>query len=314
MLAPLARHRPRTTPVPLPRTPAASPARLGHSARHCSLRVAHLRPGLAPAALARVLHAIARSGPLESSISVPPRRELRPSAAWFACRSRVCSMPSTRPRSARANSSEPLCRQSFAILLRPSPAPSPGTVSVLQRHHAPLLGSAGAHVLSPALSPHQPSHPRALRLLLLRHQPAWARLPAARIALARPGPPSPGLRAATARAPAPCRSSRASSRRTGPCARARALPRRAVRPRPQRPAPLGPRVTPARLRSPNRVESRRAAWARVGPGMLRRRLGQGRPWAPPAPPAVACVEERKGKSRRRTQEEVPPSKEEERRQ
>jgi hypothetical protein len=157
MLAPLARHHPRTTPVPLPRTPAASPARLDHFARHCSLRVARLHPGLAPAALARVLHAIARSGSLASSISVPPRCELCPSAAWFACRSRVCSTPSTRPCSALANRSEPLCRQSFAILLRPSPAPSPGTVSVLQRHHAPLLGSAGALVLSPALGPLQPS-------------------------------------------------------------------------------------------------------------------------------------------------------------
>jgi hypothetical protein len=60
-----------TTPVPLPCTPAASPACLGHFARHCSLRAARLRPGLAPAALARVLHAIALSGPLASSISVP---------------------------------------------------------------------------------------------------------------------------------------------------------------------------------------------------------------------------------------------------
>jgi hypothetical protein len=56
--------------MPPPRTPAASPARLGHSARHCPLRVARLRPGLAPAALTRVLHTIARSGPLTSSISV----------------------------------------------------------------------------------------------------------------------------------------------------------------------------------------------------------------------------------------------------
>jgi hypothetical protein len=71
MLAPLARHRPRTTPVPPPRTPAASPAGLGHSACHYSLRAACLRPGLAPAALARVLHAIACSGPLASSASVP---------------------------------------------------------------------------------------------------------------------------------------------------------------------------------------------------------------------------------------------------
>jgi hypothetical protein len=78
------------------------------------------------------------------SARVPPRRELRPSAAWFACRSRVCSTPPTRPCSARANRSEPLCRQPFAILLRPSPASSPGSVSVLQHHHAPLLGSAGS--------------------------------------------------------------------------------------------------------------------------------------------------------------------------
>jgi hypothetical protein len=206
MLAPLARHRPRTIPVPLPRMPAASPVRLGHSARHCSLRVARLHPGLAPAALARVLHAIARSGSLASSISVPPRCEPRPSAAWFACRSRVCSTPSIRPRNALTNHSEPLGRQSFTILLRPSPAPSPGTVSVLQRHRAPLLGSAGARVLSPALGPLQPSRPRARHPLPARpHSPepaapcldlpiraiaAWARLQLLR----RQGPTSSDAR------------------------------------------------------------------------------------------------------------------------
>jgi hypothetical protein len=123
MLAPLARHRPRTTPVPLPRTPAASPARLGHSARHCSLRATRLRPGLAPTALARVLHAIARSGSLASSISVPPRCEPRPSAAWFACRSRISVTPPARAAStpvlARSCSRAPPAMH-MLLLLRPS--------------------------------------------------------------------------------------------------------------------------------------------------------------------------------------------------
>jgi hypothetical protein len=102
-----------------------------------------------------------------SSARTLPHRELRSSAAWLACRSRVCSTPPARPRSACANRSEPLRRQSLAALVRPSPAPSPGAVSVLQRHHALLLASAGARALSPAPGPHQPSRPRALRPLAL---------------------------------------------------------------------------------------------------------------------------------------------------
>jgi hypothetical protein len=43
------------------RAAAAPPARLGHSAHHCSLRAARFRPGSAPAALARVPHATACS-------------------------------------------------------------------------------------------------------------------------------------------------------------------------------------------------------------------------------------------------------------
>jgi hypothetical protein len=146
--------RRRACLLPHPRA-WATPRVIAHSGLLASARVSHL---LRSHASCTPLLARGRSHPVHpcrnrtlphrfSSARVPPRRELRPSAAWFACRSRVCSTPPTRSRSARANRSKSLCHQSFAILLRPSPAPSPGTVSVLQRHHAPLLGSAGARVL-----------------------------------------------------------------------------------------------------------------------------------------------------------------------
>jgi hypothetical protein len=73
-------HRLRIAPVPPPRTPAASPARLGHSARHCSLRAARLRPSLAPAALARVLHAACSRRPAHA-LRKPPT----PASASSCC-------------------------------------------------------------------------------------------------------------------------------------------------------------------------------------------------------------------------------------
>jgi hypothetical protein len=249
----------------------ATPRVTAHSGLLASARVSHL---LRSHASCTPLLAQGRSHPAYpcrnrtqpqrfSSARVPPRRELRPSAAWFACRSRVCSTPPTRPRSARASRSEPLCRQSFAILLRPSPAPSPGTVSVLQRHHAPLLGSASARLLSPALGPHQPSHPRALRLLLLRHQPARATVRTRR---------SPPLR--------PTRTSPAAARtwpsRTRPtCRSGPAAPRACIS------SPALPGARPSLTSS---------AWGRARPERSRP-LAQAPPRLLPCPPwatAVAC--------------------------
>jgi hypothetical protein len=211
----LCRRRARLLPHP---RAWATPRVTTHSGLLASARFSHL---LRSHACCTPLLARGRSHPAHpchnrtlphrfSSARVPPHRELRPSAAWFACRSRFCSTPPTRPRSARTNRSEPLCRQSFAILLRPSPAPSPSTVSVLQLHHAPLLGSAGARVLSPALGPHQPSHPAPPYTPQLpapaRRSPAPGRTragPDPRAAgtalshcrLLGPGPPAAGFRA-----------------------------------------------------------------------------------------------------------------------
>jgi hypothetical protein len=55
-----------------------------------------------------------------SSARALPRRELCSSAAWLACRSRVCSTPPACPRSARVSRCEFLRCQSLAARLRPT--------------------------------------------------------------------------------------------------------------------------------------------------------------------------------------------------
>jgi hypothetical protein len=115
--APAARiHAP--APTLLRRARADPPARLGHSARHCSLRAACLRTVPAPAALARMPHAWPTSAPepARSSSKPPPHQASN-------CRPRLLPRspaPASLAACASANSRTP------AELLRPTPAPAPG--------------------------------------------------------------------------------------------------------------------------------------------------------------------------------------------
>jgi hypothetical protein len=149
-----------------------------------------------------------------SSARALPRRELRSSAAWLACRSRVCSTPPACPRSARVSRCEFLRCQSLAARLRPNPAhPTPAPA----RLRRALLYAVAAHTALPARAP---THARATRaspaarapLVSSRASSLRPRSPAQLTPLARAAPAlprwRPQLRAPTppvrARPPARC--------------------------------------------------------------------------------------------------------------
>jgi hypothetical protein len=172
----LCRRRARLLPHP----------RLGHSARHCSLRAACLRPGFAPAALARVLHAIACSGPLASSASVP-----QPHAATPVL---FCSRAATP----RASPQRRLVRVPPTHLLYASHTPA-------QRSRQPQRAP-----VPPVLCHFPPSKPGAVHWYCLRAPMppcavAWLCWRLRAVACARPTPAGPPPRAALAPAAPPAR-------------------------------------------------------------------------------------------------------------
>jgi hypothetical protein len=99
-----------------------------------------------------------------SSARALPCREVRSSAAWLVCCSRVCSTPPARPRSARVCRCEFLRCQSLAARLRPNPAPSPSAASVLQRRSS----CSCVALLTPALDPVPAAPPPATALFWRR--------------------------------------------------------------------------------------------------------------------------------------------------
>jgi hypothetical protein len=85
-----------------------------------------------------------------SSACALPRRKLRSSAAWLACRSRICSTSPACPCSAHVSRCEFLCCQSLAACLCPNPAhPTPAPA----RLRRALLCAAAAHTAPPARAP-----------------------------------------------------------------------------------------------------------------------------------------------------------------
>jgi hypothetical protein len=290
--------RPSHSRVHTPAPPSTAPSHVAAPpCTHCSTRALLLVPGCSLPPGSRTCRARAR----------PARRCL----LMRVCRCRTCSSVCA-PTCTISTASPPLAltravaptrsASSRARRAHSVPAACPSACSRARRTPAPPARSTLLRTAAPTRTAPSTSAPS-------RGRPAHACL-----SLSAPHAPPARVAAGAARRSGPCayrtrlRTAAAHHHRLPshaplgpPRTAARAAATRHHRSRAtQRPVPLGPRAAPARLRSPSHVESRRAAWARVGPGVLRHRLGQGRPWAPPAPPAVACVEERKGKSRRRT--------------